>query len=614
MKAAYVFTLVAGCALALGPGPNARAAHVFENLGEPMRVRNLDLQFVTRNEAGEYTAWGRYESRERNALVGVRLDSGVVTWVDLTQFGLSHIQATQAADGHLYAYTGSPGHFVRYDADRHELVDLGVPESPASYSIGSTVGPDGRFYVGTFPNAALVRCDPVTGKGESLGRISPDPRQCYLLGPVAASNNVIYCPVGLHHRELWAVDARTGAKAQVLPESLTKAQGIPRVWLASDGEVYGQSGNTVFRCQPNGIEIGKTRAAQKPNPLRAGDNIVGGIDGKGRLVLTDARTRTVTHVPTPYEGNPRAIYSVSCERDGRIYGGTMFPATSFCYDTRTGELTHLGQLTTAGIQVYDTLNHPLGLFLSSYMPASVDFFDPARPIRRARNPRPVVTVAGQERPVYLALGPDGMIYTGTFPAKGRLGGALVRVNPTNLTHRVWTNIIPNQSIVGLAAIGETGELFGATSVQGGTSAIPSAKEAQVFLWDCRLEKVVFQARPVRGAKQYGAAVRARNGLVYGVAGGSYYAFDPVARKTVFTGVLPVKRLRFPGLSDAPAGPHGLIYGVGDDAVFAIDPADHSAKVVTRDPSLKRAHGFFVTGDETLYYGSSSRLMRCRLAR
>ncbi len=596
------------------PALAADTSFTFEDLGEPVRVREIQMQAVTRDAGGGYMAWSDYETSDKRALVGIHLDSGDVTWVDLTRFGIAHIQMGRSDDGNLYAYTGSPGHFLKYDVAKRKLTDLGVPAKPASYWLGNAVGPDGKFYVGTYPQACLVRCDPRTGKVENLGRLPEDPKQFYLLYPAVSDDNIIYCPVGLHHRELWAVDASTGAKKQILPPALTKAQGNPRVWLAADGHVYGETGSAKFRCHPDRIELGETKPPAPRKPLLAGDKIVGSINAAGKLALTNMKTRKVTFLPTRYEGAPRSIFSVSCQRDGKIYGGTFSPAITFCYDTRSGKLADLGRLSTVPIQVYDTLNHSSGLFLSSYMPASVDFFDPARPVTKNENPRHVATVTGQERPVQLALGPDGMIYTGTFPSKDRLGGALVRINPADFSHKVWVNVITNQSIFSLAAVPELGSIFCSSSIRGGSSAIPTEKEAFVFLWDCQRETVAFRAQPVVGTKHYGAVVRARNGLLYGIADTQYYVFDPAQRKVVFTGALPVKSLRFPELSDEPAGPKGLIYGVGDDAVFAIDPADHSAKIVARDDSLKRAFGFFVTQDETLYYGCGSRLMRCKLGR
>ena len=73
-----------------------------------------------------------------------------------------------------------------------------------------------------------------------------------------------------------------------------------------------------------------------------------------------------------------------------------------------------------------------------------------------------------------------------------------------------------------------------------------------------------------------------------------------------------KGSRFPGLSDEPVGPEGLIYGLANDAVYAIDPADHTASVIARHKSIEQAHGFLVTQDGILYYGSGPALMRCKL--
>jgi hypothetical protein len=55
-----------------------------------------------------------------------------------------------------------------------------------------------------------------------------------------------------------------------------------------------------------------------------------------------------------------------------------------------------------------------------------------------------------------------------------------------------------------------------------------------------------------------------------------------------------------------------LVGLGADAVFAIDPRARTVEVLGRHDSLKRAHGFLVTEEGWLYYGSGSSLWRCRL--
>jgi hypothetical protein len=210
------------------------------------------------------------------------------------------------------------------------------------------------------------------------------------------------------------------------------------------------------------------------------------------------------------------------------------------------------------------------------------------------------------------LGPDSKLYFGTVPAKGRLGGALVQVNPDDFGVEIWEQVLRDQSIHYLVSVPETGELFGCASVSGGSSAIPSLDEAEVFLWDTKSENVVWRGKPVPGARSYQRAVRTGDGLIAGLAGGSWYLFDPVKRKTLHTESLPVRRLHFPFLNDHPVGTEGLLVGLGDDAVFAIDPRARTAKILARHESLTKAHGFLVTRDMWLYYGSGSNLWRCRL--
>ena len=561
-------------------------------------------------------AWASYETHDRFALVGVRLGNGKTTWMDINRFGepptrARHVQMMAGSDGNLYAFAGVPGRFLKYDVTKRELIDLGVPAEKASYWLGADVGPDGKFYIGTYPNTEVVRCDPATGKIENLGRLTEDDRLKYVSHPVVSDDNIVYCPVGMEHGELWALDLKTGVRKQILPESMLKTQGKPEVWRGKDGRVYGAWTGVKFRCTPDAIVPGEeSPMTARNNPRYVGDLVVGDIDDSGMLQIS--RKGKKSFVATDFTGAPRTIFSVSCERDGRIYGGTVSPAHTFSFDPATRKLTDHGPIASGPIQIYDTLNHERGLFISSYMNASVDFFDPAAPLKEGANPRRVVQLDGHERPMQGVMGPDGMIYTGTVPAKGRLGGVLLRVNPADLSYKLFTNVVPNQSILRLTGLPEDGQILGVTSINGGSTAIPTEKEACLFLWDCREEKVAFTATPLTGIKSYGAVVRAANGLVYGVAANRYYAFDPASRKVVFTGTLPVKSLRFPELADAPYGPRGLIYGMGDDAIFAIDPSDHSASVVARDANLQGAYGFCIASDGFLYFGKGSHLMRCRL--
>jgi hypothetical protein len=302
---------------------------------------------------------------------------------------------------------------------------------------------------------------------------------------------------------------------------------------------------------------------------------------------------------------------VGCERNGVLYGGTVFPGYVYACDLATGKLSDLGELAPAAIQIYDIISLPQGLFLASYMGCKLDLYNPDLPVEAGKNPRRITaSIAGQERPVQWELGPDGNLYCGTVPAKGRLGGALVRLNPRDLSLKLWNNIAPDLSLTYLASVPETGELFCCTSVAGGSSAIPSQSQASVFLWNPATEAVVWRGEPLPGERTYGRAVRAANGLIYGLGAGKFYVFDPVKREVVKRGDLPVRRLHFPELNDKPVGPAGLLYGLGDDALFALDPRSNTCYVVGRHPAIASAQGFLVTDDRTLYFGSGATLWKC----
>ena len=586
------------------------AESTFEDLGSPIMIRTLTVRTVTPKADGGYVAWGW---RKQDSLVGIDVTNGKSFQLDMKKYGAVNLAVARGPDGSLFFYAGTPGRFFKYTPEG-TLVELGIPAKPASYWLGGHATPDGVLYVGTYPRAILVACDMNTGKVTSHGRVPDDKREKYIIGVAVADDGIVYCGVGLHHQELWSLDPDTGKRCQILPDSLTERQGSPKIWTGTDGHVYGSGGGLKYRCRPDGIDEGRTCAERRDPTLKtAGDKDVATLDERGRLKLVGVADGTRSEIQTDYAGRSPAVFSVGCRRDGKIHGGTIFPGRGFSYDPKQDLFEELEGVTPGSIQIYDTVNHPKGLFLASYMGCKLDLFDPDSPRKSGQNPRRFKgSIPGHERPVQWEEGPDGGLYFGTVPAKGRLGGALVRVDPKDLAVRVWENIMPEQSIHYLASVPQTSELFGCASVGGGSSAIPSLDEAEVFVWDTKTEEVVWRGKPVPGTRSYLRAVRTADGLIAGLAGQSWYLFDPVKRQVAYKGNLPVKRLHFPYLSDQPVGLKGLVVGVGDDGVFAIDPATRTVEILGRHDSLTRTHGFLVTEDRWLYYGSGSSLWRSQL--
>ncbi len=593
----------------------------FENLGTPAIETGHDLSFSTSHPDGYEIAWARHETPDFMGLLGVRLDTGEHFTVDLSHWGNSQVRAVPCPQGRLvYAYCGRPdAHFVRYDPATDEITELGAPAENAYYFSHAVTSPDGRMYVGTFPRANLVWLDMNTEEMGQTGKITDVRENRYMWPAVAVSDeNIVYCTVGLHHQELYAFDPATEEATQILTPELMELSDSFRVWRAEDGEVYGRSGDTTYRCTPTGIELmDEVPRAVRERPA-TGEWIAGNIDDDGVIELTHAETGETRELQTEYRGRPIRIYSVGEEWEGRLWGGTIFPARAFSLDLETGEMSDHGRQTGGRIQIYDFIATDDGLLLSSYSGAHINLWNPFAEDDDSRNRGLTggVTV-DQERPIQWTLGPDGHYYLGTRPIKGHVGGALCRVTLDPLEATWWKDPLGPQSIMGVVSIPETNQLLGATSHFGGSSSIPLDDEGYVFLWDCVEERVVQRFTPVEGAVSYSAPVRAPTGVVYGIANTAereriVFAWDPIEHETMATAELPAQRLAFPWLHDRPIGPDGLIVGLAGDAVYAIDPADHSVDVLGRHESITNSHGFFVTEDGVLYYGSGAELWRCDL--
>ncbi len=615
---------VIGMALGLLPVRPLFAQLPVENLGEPIRS-DVQIEFVTRDKNSGTIAWAGFAGADRYGVVGVHTVTGAVTEIDLSDYGrtIRPVLVFKHTDKQLFIFAGNPGRFFRYDIPAAKLTPVGEPTKATFWHRkGAVTGCSGNIYVGTYPRATVAVLNPITGSVSLIEQVAEDRSLTHAGPPACSSDGTLYFPVGMRKGQLWSYNPATGEKRQILPEGM-QTYGFPVVWQGTDGRVYGRKDTTVFVCSASGIHPADY---VKPSTVIYDNEVMGKIawliDKEGWLVLRDKATTKETRILTSFRMPAAAgLFRLGDVRDGKLFGSSYRPGVTFTYDLRTGKFEDLGVITTGRIQVYDYLSHKRGMFMSSYTGGHIDFY-PSDKELTVKNRKHVVdlhTTENQERLRQLMEGPDGMIYCPSGPLKGMLGGRLTRINPETLEVTSYrdTGLIEHQSYVSATAVPETSELFITSSTAGGTGARPITTEAFVFLWNTQTESVSFRTQPLKGASAYGKAARAPNGIIYGFSGNRYYAFDPIQRKTVFTGVL-----ERPGgsannhvlLSEFPA-PDGLIYGV--DAVLGnlvvIDPADHRISVRGADPSLKNARFVEVYPDGCLYYGQHAALMRVRVS-
>lgn len=597
----------------------AQQQYIFEEVGKPIRSP-LTIEFVTRDKITGPIAWGAFTDAEKNKLIGVNVETGKLTEVDLEMFGKANaLLLFKHSDRYIYLYTGKPGRFLKYDVRHGELQSIGE-ESRALYWMKKsfTVAPDGKIYVGTYPRAAISVLDPATEEVEVIDRISASAGSEYVINPASDMDGIVYFPTGMKHGELWSYNPKTKEKKQILPKKLM-TYGAVQVWRAKDGRVYGRRGSTSFLCLEDRIVEGET----VPQDTSILDNVYKDkravlLNRDGHLVLQDTTSGAELIVQSTFEPTAHEVFSVGDIYRGKLYGSGMKPGHIFAYDLQTQQLEDLGHLTRGRVQTYDILTLDDRLFMSSYTGGYLDVFkvdNDGLPI----DPMPVAHLhrsAQQERLVQLVRGPDGNIYSPTAPIKGFLGGALLQVDPQSLQTKVFRDIVPNQSLTSVTAIPETGELFITLSVHGGSSAKPVDKEAVVVLWDPSSEKITFSTKPVRGTRVYGKTVRADNGLIYGSAGDHIYVFDPNKRKVLTTlspernGEARASRLV---LSESPAS-DGLLYGVDNSngRLFQINPYTNTIIILAEHESIRQARFAEVKEDGYMYYPNHSSLMRVRV--
>lgn len=208
-----------------------------------------------------------------------------------------------------------------------------------------------------------------------------------------------------------------------------------------------------------------------------------GTSSTGRIWHYDRRTGKGTLFASTVTGQPVSVRSMGVGPDGRIYAGGFFTGGLAAYDPKTGESQfwpNVGQ--SEGI-----VTHKGKLYLGVYPGARIYEFD-------GTAPKELLNLAAQEqdRPFAMVSAGDLLAF-GTVPKVGTIGGALGLYDPATGKAVIKRDLIPGQSIIGLAY--QDGVIYGTTSAFGGTST-PQG-EAQAFAYDVATDKLIWQTTPSR---------------------------------------------------------------------------------------------------------------------
>ena len=262
-----------------------------------------------------------------------------------------------------------------------------------------------------------------------------------------------------------------------------------------------------------------------------GSVFVGGYGGSSLAVLDDSLTTKRQYPEVPYAAG------VIGEVEGSIAMGT---------------LQYLGTYTDAGIFRYDT----------------------TRPWSDGSNPAKIATLGPtyqQDRPLAWATS-GSRVFFGTVPRYGVLGGTLGIIEGDTSAPRIVREPVVDQSVVSLAAFGSV--VYGGTSRWGGLGAKPTQPSAKVFAYDSATNRKLWEATPASGVEAYGAVMIGPAGTLWAANGTTLIELDPASGATLRTVVLQAQGAQTtPTLRNAAlATLDGVLYLVAAGKLYSFDPS------------------------------------------
>ena len=245
---------------------------------------------------------------------------------------------------------------MRVDWETKTLVDCGRPSKTEEYIWQLVVGSDKKLYGCTYPNAKLVRYNPVTGKGEDLGRMSPTEEYNSFIA--ASADGFIYSGIGFKI-DIAAYQIASGQSRSILP-ALRRAAGRQLLSHGECVEVYnGADGHAIASVDGVWARLdgwNATNATQ--SQIEKDPRLAGGLMlADGNHVHYDGRAVTIcegsrltpggsckqtnqTHaLSPPYSGREQNIFRIGIGPDGLLYGGTALPIHVFHVDPNSTNTT-----------------------------------------------------------------------------------------------------------------------------------------------------------------------------------------------------------------------------------------------------------------------------------
>ena len=603
-------------------------------MGSPAVLAAVDVQtgeiVLNRSLTGVSGAWGVKVSRDGSVYLGGFNNGFLYRYVPetdtLTNLGRpfstndsvlypmdvardNRVYGGTYPSGNLYSYTPATNHFQNlgqmtsitgnekwirvtvYDEEKHRLF-MGIGNKPQIVEYNITTGQKRELLPAKYSNITAIY-DLNYAKGRLFCR--------------KETNNPY---------EYFVLDAETGADIPVYNSDTRQYQSVFMSGSRGMGPLS-PDGRKFYYCDMNrylteynldtnsirsmgvrfGTAITGSGFVQLDDPDYPGWTLVGTIGNGGTVFHFNLQTYRSRLIYPSYPAEPVNIHNITTGPDGKIYTAGFLAGNMGMYDPATDTTTHLsGTGQAEGMTVVRNK-----VYLGVYPTARVWEYDTTVPWTPGGpgtvNPRQIFTMetnssipgyTDQDRPWAMA-GDDatGLLFVGTMPKNGMLGGALAIYNTlTGGAPQIYWNIIPDQSIVSLAY--KDGYLYGGSSINGGMGSEPVATRSRFFIYNVATRQIEQSIQAQAGAPAVTGLHVGSDGNIWGFMGRTLFQFDPVQRQMLHS------QVAFSGAGGASreakliTGTDGNIYGTAAGRFFKVDINTRQISVIATGATMLTA--------------------------
>jgi len=616
------------------------------SLGEPVTVRIGQAAAFLQREDGA-TELYMVSNGSPAVFYTVELPSGRVAF----QYEISGAHAVwgmTTLHNVVYFCATDDGILYRYLPEERRVELVGDFPS-GSFVWDMAASADGKVYGATYPEAQLFEYDPQLNQFRDLGQMSSD--QHYVRG-TASVGDYLFAGIGseIHFMQY---DRRTGEKKELIVEGYTGEKGfISRIFPSSRKNLlflFAGGTNALLYDYKQQIIVDQFKAnsyISQPSPYTGEHIFVAGPelytycleshkasklcdlpvyegelliksmkwlkenDGSYSLAIVSTNMDVVLYRPSdnsciecPIDipATPVAIQSLEWDGKDKLYLGGYHRGLAV-YDTKKQQV-ELSLKTFPQIEGIGFDGDVV--YFGTYTKANIYRYDPSIEER----PSYLFQVGHhQDRPFAVRSG-DRKVFFGTIADYGLLTGALAMYDTVTGKHETYPNVVPNQSIIGLAY--RDGLIYGGTTNWGGLGIEAIETEAKLFVWDVEKRELLHSFTPdIPGIdiqpRMIGELRFGPDGLLWGAADGTIFAIDAISLKVVKS------KLIFPSEYSTTHlrpyflrwSPDGLLFAALARKLVVIDP-DTLEHAVLEEELLP----LMTLGPEGhVYYNDDSQLM------